>query len=115
MALIEAFLQEWEQEAKTTRRVLERVPEQKLSWKPHAKSMSLGALAMHIASAPAFISDWAVQDETTFAGGQSPDPASTADILAAHDASAVSGSTLSARDFSRSCSRITGCSTSGRC
>jgi uncharacterized damage-inducible protein DinB len=86
MSATAALIQELEQESATTRRVLERVPSDKLAWKPHDKSMSLGALAMHIASGPAFITDWAVQDEFTFAGGKSPDPASTAEILAAHDA-----------------------------
>ena len=87
MSATAAMIQELEQECATTRRVLERVPTEKLAWKPHDKSMSLGTLAMHIASGPAFITDWAVQDEITFAGGKSPDAASTADILAAHDAS----------------------------
>ena len=40
---------ELDQEAKTTQRVLERVPEDKLGWRPHAKSFSLGQLALHIA------------------------------------------------------------------
>jgi DinB family len=52
MAIIEAMLQELEQEAQTTRRVLERVPNDRLAWKPHDKSMSLGQLAMHVASVP---------------------------------------------------------------
>ena len=89
MSATAAMIQELEQESATTRRVLERVPSDQLAWKPHAKSMSLGTLAMHIASGPAFITDWAVQDSVTFAGGKSPEPASTADILAAHDASAA--------------------------
>ena len=52
MAIIETLLQELEQEAQTTRRVLERVPDAELGWKPHAKSMSLGQLALHIATVP---------------------------------------------------------------
>jgi uncharacterized damage-inducible protein DinB len=43
---------EFREEAKTTRRVLERVPAGKLSWKPHAKSLSLGQLALHVAAVP---------------------------------------------------------------
>jgi len=43
---------EFREEARTTRRVLERVPTDKLSWRPHAKSMSLGQLAFHIAAVP---------------------------------------------------------------
>ena len=50
MSMTQAILQEFETEAKTTRRVLERVPTDKLSWKPHPKSMSLGTLALHVAT-----------------------------------------------------------------
>lgn len=52
MSMIHGILQELEMEAQTTKRVLERVPNDKLGWKPHAKSMSLGQLAMHIAQMP---------------------------------------------------------------
>ena len=41
-----------ESEIATTRRVLERLPEEHFDWKPHAKSMSLGGLATHIATIP---------------------------------------------------------------
>jgi uncharacterized damage-inducible protein DinB len=50
------LIAELEQETKTTRRVLERVPEGKLAWKPHDKSMSLGQLALHVATLPSRIS-----------------------------------------------------------
>ena len=82
---IEELVQEFEAEAKTTRRVLERVPSDKLAWTPHAKSMSLGTLAMHLATAPAAISAWPVADHFEFAGGRPPLPTSTDQILAAHD------------------------------
>jgi uncharacterized damage-inducible protein DinB len=39
-----------EQELATTRRVLDRVPEEHLGWRPHEKSMTLGTLATHVAS-----------------------------------------------------------------
>ena len=48
----EPMLSEFREEAATTKRVLERVPAQKLAWKPHAKSMTLGQLAWHIAKVP---------------------------------------------------------------
>jgi uncharacterized damage-inducible protein DinB len=83
---IAAFIQEFEQEAATTRRVLARVPTDKLDWAPHAKSMNLGYLAMHTATAPSMISGWAVNDGYEFTGAKQPQPASTAEILAAHDA-----------------------------
>ena len=85
MSMCQAMLQEFDTEAKTTRRVLERVPTDKLSWKPHPKSMSLGALALHVASAPGVIIGWCEQDETNFTGQTPPPPESTEQILAAHD------------------------------
>jgi uncharacterized damage-inducible protein DinB len=57
MSAIQMLLQELEQEAQTTRRVLERVPGDRLAWKPHDRSMSLGQLALHIASMPAAIAE----------------------------------------------------------
>ena len=83
----EAFIQEFEQEAATTRRVLERVPQDRLTWKPHPKSMSLGTLALHVASAPAFIAEWAVQDTIEMTGDfeGSPEAKTTSEILMAHD------------------------------
>ena len=45
---IEAMINELSQEAATTKRILERVPEGQLSWRPHAKSMTLGQLALHV-------------------------------------------------------------------
>jgi len=48
----DAFIAELTQEAAATRRVLERVPEARLAWKPHPKSMSLGQLALHVATIP---------------------------------------------------------------
>ena len=52
MTTTDAIIAELKQETVNTRRVLERVPEDKLSWKPHPKSMSLGQLALHIAGLP---------------------------------------------------------------
>ena len=49
MSLYEPLLTELQQESATTRRLLERLPESALSWKPHEKSMSMGHLAVHIA------------------------------------------------------------------
>ena len=52
MALIDGMLQELEQESQTTRRVLERVPDNQLTWRPHPKARTLGQLALHIATVP---------------------------------------------------------------
>lgn len=87
MSKIAAIVQELENEATTTRRVLERVPSDKLTWKPHAKSMSLGELALHVATSPGVICGWAAQDVTQFKGEPLPKPTSTREILDAHDQS----------------------------
>lgn len=88
MAMTEALVQEIDQEAATTRRVLERVPADRLGWRPHPKSMSLGQLALHIAQSPGFIANMALEDTTTFHGPRQPAQAtSTEEVLAAHDAS----------------------------
>jgi len=52
MKMIDVLLAEMDQEAQSTARVLERVPQSQLSWRPHAKSMSLGQLALHVATIP---------------------------------------------------------------
>lgn len=52
MSIVDGILQEFEQEAGLTRKVLERAPEEKWDWKPHEKSMSMGKLASHLAENP---------------------------------------------------------------
>ena len=52
MALNEALLPEFDWEMANTRKSLERVPEDKLGWKPHEKSMTMGRLAIHLAVLP---------------------------------------------------------------
>jgi len=55
MSLSQTFLPELDQEMAATRKTLERVPEDRLGWRPHAKSMTLGALASHLANLPSWI------------------------------------------------------------
>jgi uncharacterized damage-inducible protein DinB len=62
MGIADALLAELEQEMPTTRRVLERVPQAHLSWKPHPKSMSLGQLALHVATVPGTVAELASID-----------------------------------------------------
>jgi uncharacterized damage-inducible protein DinB len=86
LSLTDALLREIDREAATTRRVLERVPNDRLTWKPHPKSMSIGGLALHLASAPGRIAEWGLVDSLEFpGGGPVPEPTSSAQILAAHD------------------------------
>ena len=62
MKIIDGLLAELEQEAQTTRRVLERIPQEHLSWRPHPKSMSLGQLALHVATVPGNVAELAARD-----------------------------------------------------
>ena len=57
MGMMDSLAVELEQESVATRRHLERVPADKLDWRPHPKSMSLGQLALHVASTPGAIAD----------------------------------------------------------
>jgi uncharacterized damage-inducible protein DinB len=52
MAIKEGLLAEFDHEMATTRRLLERVPDDRLPWKPHERSMSFGRLATHISHLP---------------------------------------------------------------
>jgi uncharacterized damage-inducible protein DinB len=52
MTILELLRLEFEEEMASTRRMLERVPEQNLTWKPHEKSMTLGRLASHVSDLP---------------------------------------------------------------
>lgn len=52
MKMMEAILMELDRESSITRKVIERVPDDKLDWRPHAKSTPIGKLAMHVASLP---------------------------------------------------------------
>lgn len=52
MAIVDGILPEWDHEMRTTRRLLDRVPDAELGWKPHQKSMTLGGLATHLANIP---------------------------------------------------------------
>jgi uncharacterized damage-inducible protein DinB len=59
MKMVDVLLAEMDQESQSTTRVLERVPQAKLSWRPHPKSMSLGQLALHVATIPALVAELA--------------------------------------------------------
>jgi uncharacterized damage-inducible protein DinB len=81
MAMIDAMLQELEQEAQTTRRVLERVPEEHLGWRPHPKSYSLGQLALHIAQTPAGVAELAMQSPAAPPEFTQPEAATSAELI----------------------------------
>ena len=62
MTIADTLLAEMDQEARATARVLERVPQAHLSWRPHPRSMSLGQLALHVATIPGNVAQFAVPD-----------------------------------------------------
>ena len=80
-----AMLTELREEAVTTKRVLERVPSNKLSWRPHAKSMSLGQLALHVATIPGNLTKLTQLDEfdASEANFNPPQPKDMSEIQAA--------------------------------
>ena len=87
MSISQTFIQELEQEAETTRRVLERVPSDRLAWKPHAKSMSLGQLALHVASTPGMVAEMAAQSSVSVPEFNQPEAKTTTEILSSLDES----------------------------
>ncbi len=81
MPTIQDLLHELDYEAATTRRVIERVPTDLLGWRPHAKSMSLGELATHIAKIPRGISAMAQMSSFDAANFPSPSTAGSSEEL----------------------------------
>ena len=68
MSIGETLFPEFEQEMKTTRRMLERVPGDKGQWKPHEKSFSLGHLAQLVSWMPGWITNTLTSDSLDIAG-----------------------------------------------
>ncbi len=89
-ALAQALLAEFEAQAPVTRRFLERLPEDKLTWQPHPKSMTAGQLAYHIASVPGAIVRFVQNSPAQLSEFHFPQPATLAEILAAYDESIAS-------------------------
>ena len=63
MAIIDGYLRELDTEHDLTRRVVEAIPDDKLAWKPHPRSMSLGQLTYHIAAIPGLVAELSLPDE----------------------------------------------------
>ena len=88
MTIKDALLADYDHEMGTTRKLLERLPDQKLSWTPHAKSMSIGGLAAHLSRIPWWAGTILNEPFFDLAGEQAPAPGSTsrANLLTAFDA-----------------------------
>ena len=86
MSIKDALLPEYDHETGTTRRLLERVPADRLAWKPHEKSMTLGRLATHVAEVPAWGKMALDRTEFNIEGPYRPAAGNTpAEILALFD------------------------------
>jgi len=88
VALKDALLPEFDHEMGVTRKLLERVPDGDLAWKPHEKSFSLGDLAAHLAHIPhwsAAILDQASYDIENAEADERTSPAGSRDLVAAFD------------------------------
>lgn len=84
MSMIQMFLKEMEQEAQTTRNMLQRVPNDKYSWKPHEKSMTIQQLATHIGELPGWVTMALTTSELDFANNpyKQEEITNTTDLLA---------------------------------
>jgi uncharacterized damage-inducible protein DinB len=85
MNMIEIFQQEMEEEALTTRKMLERIPDDKYDWQPHPKSMTIRQLSTHIAELPTWVSMTLNTSELDFASGSyNPVPVNNTKELMEH-------------------------------
>jgi len=88
MSIAQAILNEFEGQVPVTRKFLERLPENHLTWKPHEKSMSAGQLAFHLAFVPGGVIQF-VQNSPAPAPdfASFPQPATKQEILAKYEES----------------------------
>ena len=89
MSVAKSLIAEFEEQVPFTRKFLERLPEDKLTWKPHEKSMTAGQLALHIAKVPAAVVKLVQQNpaQAPEVGRQIPQPMSVHEVLKAYDES----------------------------
>jgi uncharacterized damage-inducible protein DinB len=107
MRLTDLLMTEFEHEAKTTRPHLERVPEDKLDWRPHQKSFTIGGLASHIVEVVGWAESIFSADEFVF------DPAtyvpyaatSVSDLLQAFDDKVARGASALSKSVEEDLSR----------
>lgn len=93
MELIPMFLREMEQEAHTTRNMLERIPNDKYDWQPHEKSMTVRRLATHIANLPTWVTMTFTTDELDFSNNPYKEDIvnNTAELMAYFDTCLTDG------------------------
>ena len=86
-SIAQSLLAEFETQAPVTRRFLDRLPEEKLTWKPHEKSMTAGQLALHLALVPGSVVRFVETSPKQAGNFIFPQPASVAEILSKFDES----------------------------
>src|SRR5476651_1552191 len=93
MEIIPMLLKEMEQEAQTTRKMLSIIPNDKFDWQPHPKSMTIRALATHIADIPGWVKIALTTDELDFAANPYNPPVinNTTELLAFFEKSYADG------------------------
>ena len=79
--MVEPILREFKAETPAIRRILERIPTDKLTWKPHEKSRTLGQLAIHVANLPGFVAKITDADEFSPSTGAQPTQINSADDI----------------------------------
>ncbi|MBV8812317.1 MAG: hypothetical protein JO033_26910 [Acidobacteriaceae bacterium] len=91
MRIAEILIQDFDPEIASTRRTLERIPENDPQWKPHEKSMAIGRLALHVATLPDFCTRMLTSDEFNMEVEKFPDLKfqSTAHLLSELDRAAA--------------------------
>jgi uncharacterized damage-inducible protein DinB len=86
MPINQAFLGEFDHEMASTRKSLERIPEDKFGWAPHEKSMKMGRLAMHLAEMPGWTKETIEKSRVDVANYAGPkEPKTRAEVLALFD------------------------------
>ena len=90
MPISQMILPEFDHEMANTRKTLERVPEEKFSWKPHEKSMTLGELSTHLGNIPSWTAQTFARDQLDVAPPGAPpfreqEAKSTAELLERFD------------------------------
>ena len=98
MALIDGLLKELEEEAIATRRVLERVPNNQLAWRPHQKARTLGELALHVATVPGGVAELVASPSPAQAPEfTDPSPRNASDLIPALEESITKAKAALAR------------------
>jgi uncharacterized damage-inducible protein DinB len=87
MPIAQSLLAEFEAQAPVTRKFLERLPHNKLTWQPHSRSMTAGQLAYHLAVVPGGVVRAAHKDQIAPPDFQFPQPATLQEVLEAFDQS----------------------------